>query len=153
MSVKISEELKNILSEESTIKVLSTLTPQGEVHSAVKQSLFADESGNLIYLEYFEKSQTNVDLVNSIWFDKDVSITAVTADRRSFFIKGKPYKTKLFGKEFEKYYAEAEAADPDNDLVAVYLIKPLEVYEQTFTVQRAEHKEKYPLYVHLDKFS
>ena len=153
MSVKISEELKNSLSDDSTIKVLATLTPQGEVHSAVKQSLFADENGNIVYLEFFEKSQTNVDLVNSIWFDNTVSITAITEDRRSFFIKGRPYKTKVSGKEFEKYYAEADAADPENDLVAVYFIEPLEVYEQTFSVQRREHKEKYPLYVHLDKFS
>ncbi len=153
MRIKVNEELKKILSDDSTIKLLATLTPEGEVHSAVKQSIFADEDGNLVYLEFFEKSQTNIDLVNSIWFDKTVSITAVTSDRKSWFIKGKPIRTRVFGKEYEKFYRQAEERDPDNDLVAVYYIKPLEIYEQTYPVQQAQHKAKFPLYVHLDKYA
>lgn len=153
MAIEISEELKNILSDGGTVKVLASLTPDGAVHSAVKESIFADDNGNIVYLEYFEKSQTNIDLVNSIWFDKEISITAVTSDKRAFFIKGKPVRTRVFGREFEKYYREAGANDPENDLVAVYYIEPTQIYEQTFAVQRAEHKAKYPLYVHLDKFA
>lgn len=153
MAVEITQELKDILSDDGTIKVLASLTPQGEVHSAVKQSIFADDNGNIVYLEFFEKSQTNIDLVNSIWFDKTVSITAVTPEKRSFYIKGRPYKTKVFDKVFEEFYRKADEADKENDLNAVYYIEPLEIYEQTFTVQRAAHKAKYPLYAHLDKYS
>ena len=153
MSVTISEELRQILSEDSTLKVLATLTPQGEVHSAVKQSVFADDEGNIVYLEFFEKSQTNIDMVNSIWFEKTVSITAVAKDGTGFFIKGKPVRTRIFGKEYEKFYIEAEKKNPENDLVAVYYIQPLEIYEQSFEVKQAEHKERHPLYVHLDKYA
>ena len=153
MAAEISEELKAILSDGSTIKVLASLKPDGNVHSAVKESIFADDNGGIVYLEYFEKSQTNINLVNSIWFDREISITAVTSDKRSFFIKGRPYRTRVFGKEYEKFYREAEANDSENDLAAVYYIEPTEIYEQTFSVQRSEHKAKYPLYVHLDKFA
>ncbi|MBQ8296945.1 MAG: hypothetical protein IJX77_04100 [Ruminococcus sp.] len=153
MSVKINGTLRNILSDKSTIKLLATLTPEGEVHSAVKQSIFADEDGNIVYLEFFEKSQTNIDLVNSIWFDKTVSITAVTPERKSWYIKGKPVRTRVFGKEYEAFYRQAEENNPNNDLVAVYYIEPLEIYEQTYDVQQAKHKEKFPLYAHLDKYA
>ncbi len=153
MSIKISAELQKVLADEKTIKVLSTLPPEGEVHAAVKQSLFVDETGNLVYLEFFEKSQTNIDLVNSIWFDKNVSIMAVTADQKSWFILGKPVRTRVFGKEYEYFYRKAEASNPNNDLVAVYYIQPLEYYEQTYSVQQAQHKQKFPLYVHLDKYA
>ena len=153
MAVEISQDLVEVLRNDSTLKVIATLSPQGEVHSAVKQSLTVDENGQIIYLEFFEKSQTNINLVNSIWFDKKISITAVTADRRSFLIKGKPVRTRVFGKEFEKYYKQSEEGNRDNDLVAVYYIEPEEIYEQTYQVQQKIHKEKYPLYVHLDKYA
>ncbi len=153
MGVKINAELQKILSDEGTIKLLSTLTPEGEVHATVKQSIFADADGNIVYLEFFEKSQTNINMVNSIWFDKNISITAVTADKKSWFIKGKPIRTRVFGKEYEAFYRKAEERNPDNDLVAVYYIQPLEIYEQTYQVQQAQHKEKFPLYVHLDKYA
>ena len=153
MAVEISQKLAEVLRNDSTLKVIATLSPQGEVHSAVKQSLTVDENGQIIYLEFFEKSQTNINLVNSIWFDKKISITAVTADRRSFLIKGKPVRTRVFEKEFEKYYKQSEEGNRDNDLVAVYYIEPEEIYEQTYQVQQKIHKEKYPLYVHLDKYA
>ena len=38
-------------------------------------------------------------------------------------------------------------------IVAVYYIQPLEYYEQTYSVQQAQHKQKFPLYVHLDKYA
>lgn len=153
MAAEIKQRLKEILSYASTVKVIATISHDGEVHSAVKQSLFADENGNIVYLEFFEKSQTNINLVNSIWFDKNVSITAVTPDGESWFIKGKTVRTRVSGKEYEKYYKLAEEGDKENDLVAVYYIEPLEIYEQTFKVQREEHKKKYPLYAHLDKYA
>ncbi len=153
MSLEISKELKDIISKEDTIKVIASISPQGEVHSAVKQSVTVDENGQLIYLEFFEKSQTNINMVNSIWFDKNISVTIISADNRSFVIKGKTIRSRVFGKEFEKYYRIYEEREKDNDLVAVYYIEPLEIYEQTFAVQKAQHKEKYPLYVHLDKYA
>lgn len=153
VSVQISNELKEIILDEKTIKIIASLSPEGEVHSAVKQSLSFDEQGQLIYLEFFEKSQTNINMVNSIWFDKNISITAVTKDGRSFLIKGKPVRTRVFGHEYEKYYKLAEEKSEDNDLVAIYYIQPQEVYEQSFSVQKIQHREKYPLYVHLDKYA
>lgn len=38
-------------------------------------------------------------------------------------------------------------------IVAVYYIQPLEYYEQIYSVQQAQHKQKFPLYVHLDKYA
>lgn len=153
MANRIDDSLKQIINDKESIKVISTLTPNGEVHSAVKQSLHIDDQDRLIYLEFFEKSQTNINLVHSIWYDKTLSITVVTHESRSFIIKGKPVCTRVFGKEYEKYYVQAEKENPENDLVAVYYIEPEEVYEQTFEVSSKLHKEKYPLYVHLDKYA
>ena len=153
MALEIGKELKDIILNETSLKIIATISPEGEVHSAVKQSLTVDEEGRLIYLEFFEKSQTNVNMVYSIWNDKKISITIVGSDKRSFVIKGKPVRTRVFGKEYEKYYRLAEERNKDNDLVAVYYIEPEEVYEQTYKYQQSQHKEKYPLYVHLDKYA
>jgi hypothetical protein len=153
MSVELILDLKNIISDENSLKVIATLSPEGVVHAAVKQSVSVDENGQLIYLEFFEKSQTNINMVNSIWYDKDIAITVVSPDKRSFVIKGKPVRTRVFGKEYEKYYVLAEQQNKENDLVAVYYIEPYEIYEQTFAVQQKLHREKYPLYAHLDKYA
>jgi hypothetical protein len=153
MSAVINDELKQIIADSDTVKTLASLGKDGSVHIAVKESLFVDENGQVVYLEFFEKSQTNKNLVYAIWFEKSVAINILSKDKRSFIIKGKPYKSLVHGSEYERYYREADAADSENDLVAVYYIDPTEVYEQTFAVRRAEEKAKHPLYVHLDKLA
>ena len=77
MSITISEELRQILSEDSTLKVLATLTPQGEVHSAVKQSVFADDEGNIVKeIDYQKKCLDNkcIVLSDGTMYDSDGNI-------------------------------------------------------------------------------
>lgn len=151
MSAEISDELKQIILDRNTVKTIASISNEGVVHVAVKESLFADDKGNIVYLEFFEKSQTNKNLVYSIWFDKTVAINVLAKDKRSFIIKGRPYKSLVHGNEYEKYYRAADEADPENDLTAVYYIEPTEIYEQTFALRRFEERERHPLYAHLDK--
>lgn len=153
MSVEISEELKRIIYDRDTVKTLSSVNAEGIPHIAVKESLFVNDEGKIVYFEFFEKSQTNKNLIYSLWYDKKVAINILSKDKRSFLIKGVPYKSLVHGREFEKYYTIADKADPENDLTAIYYIEPTEVYEQTFDVRRSEEKLKHPLYVHLDKLA
>lgn len=56
----------------------------------MKDSLKVLDDGTLAFYELLETSQTQKNLVYSIWFNKYVSVTVVTKDGRSYQLKGIP---------------------------------------------------------------
>lgn len=152
MAVEISQEIRELFNDKSNIKVLATSDEHGVPHVTVKESLFISDDGQIVYLEMLEKSVTNRNMTHSLWFERPVAVNVVSKNR-SFQIKGVPVKTLIAGREYEKYYIEAEKINPENDLTAVYFIEPTEVREETYEVRFAEEKKKHPLYVHLDKLA
>ncbi|MFU0826063.1 MAG: hypothetical protein ACFWTJ_00695 [Lachnoclostridium sp.] len=151
MAVSISEELKKILDHKNTLKLIASIDTNGVPHVTVKTSLNVTKNGELYYLEFFENSKTNKNLIGSLWFNKVVAINIVSEDRRSFLIKGRVKRTAIAGREFEKFYKDAQAQDEKNDLSAIYYIDPEEIREETFEVRREEEAKKNPLYIHLDR--
>lgn len=150
MAAKITEEVKKILNSENSIKVLATVDKEGIPHVAFKNSIHVNEDGYIEYLELIESSRTNKNMVYSIWFGKTVIIN-VLEGKRSFLIRGIPYRSIIAGREFEKAYCRVQEKKGKIDLGAVWLIEPIEIIEETFEKRRVEEEEAHPILKHLDR--
>lgn len=150
MAVQLDENIKELLEDEETVKVLATTDEKGVPHAVIKQTLHLGEDGNLVYLELLESSQTNKNLVFSIWFDRKVAVALKGKSGASYQIVGSPSKGVITGAEFQKYYVDIRKKLGDVDLATVWIIEPEEVTNQTFSVRKAEEEARHPLFRHLD---
>lgn len=82
MAITINNEIRELLRDKQTLKVLASVDKTGKPHVAFKGSIDVDEDGNLYYLEVLESSQTNKNLTNSIWFDKYVAINILVPTKK-----------------------------------------------------------------------
>ena len=155
MPAVINDTVKKLFAHQDTIKSLATVDREGEpnVEFIYDDSIQLNEKGQIVYLEKIETSQTNKNLVYSIWFKHYVTINVIANDRTNYRIKGIPVKAIISGNEFERYYLKAIAEDPNVDLSTVWLIEPEEFSEDTFEIRRAREYEAHPLLLHLDRFS
>ncbi len=151
MSLKLEEDVVNLLQNIDTIKVLATTNEQGEPHAVVKQSLHLDENGNIVFLELIESSKTNKNLTRSIWFHRKVAVTLVGKGGQSYQIKGTPIKCIVAGKVFEEQYSKIREKLDDADLAAIWIIKPEEVINETYSIRKADEETKHPYFKHLDR--
>lgn len=153
MPVAISPEIAALLADPATVKILATVDGEGYPHAVEKQSLRLAEDGTLHYLELLESSNTNRNLVRSLWFDAKVAIALKGADGSTVQIKGRPIKTHIVGALFQRAYAELREADPDGDLAAIWVIEPLEVIDQSIATRRAREDALHPTFIHLDRLA
>lgn len=153
MAIKLTAEIINLFKKDDTTKVLATIDAKGFPHVVVKQSLQLDENGTVLYLELLESSQTNKNLVRSIWYDGKVSIILKGKAGESWQIKGKPVKAHITGALFQKHYLVVRNLLGDVDLAAVWEIEPEEVIDQSFKSRRVEEEQKHPLFTHLDRLA
>lgn len=154
MTVKLSQEIKEIFLDKESIKVLGTVDEFGVPHVVFKDSIDINAKGEIVYLELIETSITNRNLVSSIWFDRKVSINVVDKNKKSYQIKGIPTEAIISGAIFEKYYEEVQRKlGDDYDLSTVWIIEPEIVVEQTLSVRIKIEEEKHPLLKHLDRLA
>ena len=153
MDKKIPEQLAVILQSTGTVKLLITTDEQGVPHAVVKSSLQLDDANNLVYFEFLESSQTNKNMVRSIWFDRTVSVTVVGENSESYQIKGRPIKAIVSGQVFRKYYQQVQQGNSENDLAAVWLIEPQQIIEQSLPVRQRQETENRPYFKHLDRLA
>lgn len=151
MAIKLSEEIKELFQDKNALKVLATTDEKGDPHVAFKNSFHINEEGQLIYLEIIETSETNRNLVSSIWFNRKVAVNILCANKKSYQIKGKPIKAIISGAIFEKYYKEVRSKFEDSDLSTVWIIEPEEIREETFKVRREKEEKEHLLLIHLDR--
>ena len=148
MAIEIPEEVRDIINNPESIKVLTTISRDGVPHAVFKGSLKAREGNVLEYLEFIESSQTNKNMVYSIWFNKTVAIAVLFGDK-SFQLKGKVQRAIIAGAEFESRYKEIQK-ERNIDLSTVYLIDVEEIREESFEKRRTEELEQHPILQHLD---
>ena len=153
MPILINKEVKELLSDKETLKVLATTDASGVPHAVIKQSLFLNENGQLAYLELIESSKTNKNLVASIWFNQKVSIVLKGKDGQSYEIIGTPVRALVTGPVFQKHYVEVRQKLGDVDLAAVWIINPESVRNQSFVVRRDEEDIRHPTFKHLDRIA
>lgn len=153
MAVEISNEIREAIADENSIKVIATIDRHGVPHVVAKGSISVNEDGQIKYFELLESSQTNKNVTYALWFDKIVAINIITKEKKSYQIKGIPRRSLVAGREYEEAYVAAQKRNKDNDLAAVYFIEPVEVIEESYPVRLKEENEKHPLYLHLDRIA
>lgn len=151
MSQVISEELRNIINDPESLKVIASVNVDGEIHVVYKQPLHVNNDGLLEFNEIIESSQNNKNMVNSIWYDKEIAINVLTKDRRSFEIKGVAHKAYIAGAYFEEVYRKVTEEIGCYDLSTVWTIEVKSVEEKTFAKRAKEEEELHPTYRHLDR--
>jgi len=152
--LKLPKEVVDLINNPESIKIVATVNEEGNPHSAVKDFFTLLEDGNLAFAEEFEGSETNVNLVRAIWFDKNVELTIKGKDGATYQIKGKPYKYIYTGELFKRFYLLARKKwGPDSELAGVWIITPEEVKNETYEVRKKEEDEKHPFFRHLDRTS
>ncbi len=147
----ITEEVKALINDEKTVKVLATVSKKGEVNSSVVDHIETDEEGNIVIYELLESSANSKNLVYSLWFEKKVSLTLSAGGGIRYQIKGIPVRDTVTGPAYEKKYREFSDINPENDLAGIWVIKPVEVREETYALRLKEEREKYPVIGHMDK--
>lgn len=152
--VKLSQETVSIIRNSEAIKILTTVDEEGNPHADFREDLMVLDDGNLAFGEPFEGSQTNVNLVRSLWFDKNVELTVRDGNGTTFQIVGKPYRYTHTGPLFKKFYlAEREKRGADSELAGVWIIIPEEVRNETYEVRKKEEDDKHPFFRHFDRAS
>ena len=152
MAIKLNKEVIALFSSDDSTKVLATVNEHGNPHVAAKPFIRVDDKGNLLYLELVESSLTQKNLVRSIWFNQQVSVSVSDRNGRSWQIKGKPVKTLITGPIFLHHYSDVRRRLGDVDLSAVWVIEPEEVINENISVRQAEEELAHPLFRHLDRF-
>ncbi len=151
MGTLINERLRALLNDPESIKVLATTDPDGTPHVVFKGSIREGENGFIKYWELIETSRSQRNMVNSIWFGKKVAIN-VRRGSESYEIIGEPYRAIISGREFEKEYKLARERG-DLDLSTVWLIRPLEVRNETFESRYETEDASHPILRHLDRLT
>jgi hypothetical protein len=135
---RLPEELIELLKDPSTTKVVGTTDADGTPHLVFKGSLTTLDGESIVFAEGFEGTQSNKNLVRSIWFDGKVSIN-VTKGLSSFQIKGRPYKYLITGSIFRTLLDRArEKRGPDADIAGVWVIEPGEIRNESPGIRASE---------------
>lgn len=153
MSIKLSNEIIEIINNPKTKKVIATISKEGIPHVTYKGSLKVNEDGNLEFLELIESSITNRNMVNSIWYNKKVAINVLGEEGQNYSIIGSVQKCIISGKEFQKRYEEVISKSPEADLSSIWIITPEKIRDENIKVRLEEAKKENPLQLHLDKIA
>jgi hypothetical protein len=145
-------DIKQIINNPNTVKIVGTVGTDGVPHTAVKQSLHLNNDGRIEYVELFESSKSYRNVTGSIWYNKKVSISILSENKESYEIVGEIERILIAGKEYEKVYTKV-LEEKGYDIAAVVLIVP-ETIENNSPKGKFEEQEKTRLfYKHLDRFS
>lgn len=152
--VKLPEEVSDLVNDSTSVKIIATTDEGGTPHVSFVDSLSLLDDGNLAFAEAFEGSQTNINLVRSLWFDKDVGLAVKGKNGVTFQIIGRLYKYSYTGPLFKRFYESARQKwGSDSDVAGVWIIRPQEVKNEILAVKKKEEDEKHPFFRHFDRES
>lgn len=147
----LNEKIKDLISDPDTIKIVASVGKAGTVSASVKQSLSLHDE-KLIFREFIETSESNKNMIYSLWFEKPISILLLGKDMTSYEIKGIPVEAVIEGPLFQQAYEVVqERFDGKYDLSGLWIIDPVEVRDKNPDTRFEEQYEKYPIVTHLDR--
>ena len=149
---EINEELRRLIEDRESIKVVSSINREGIINSAPKGSLEISGKDELTYVEILESSKSYRNIVYSIWFDKKISILIVGKDRESYQIQGSVKKILTCGTEYEEYYRKYQGAR-GFDIAAVVKIKIEDINDLNLVKGIEKQKKEHPFFSHYDSIS
>ncbi len=153
MAIPLERDVINLINSPTTLKALGTVTKDGVPHLVIKDSFWVNDEGQLLYLEFLESSQTNQNMIASLWFDRQVSVLLLGADRTSYQIKGRPIKVLVAGPVFREQYERIRRQPGDRDLAGVWIIEPEAIIDQALAVRRKTEENSHPYFMHLDRIA
>ncbi|MFL0195257.1 hypothetical protein ACJDU8_06705 [Clostridium sp. WILCCON 0269] len=143
-------DIKNIINNSETTKILATVGINGIPHTSVKQTIHINEEGNIEYVELFESSQSYRNITGSIWYDKKVSIAICGKNKESYTIIGRPVKILITGRYFEEIYSDI-LEKLGFDMAAVVIIEPESIENQSPRDKFEKQEKDKPFFKHLDR--
>lgn len=146
------EEIKSIVNDPNSIKVVGTVDIKGNPHTAVKQSLHINEDGNIEYIELLESSESYKNITGSIWFDKKVSVLVYGDNRVSYEITGRVDRILVAGEDYQAAYTKL-LDEKGYDIAAVIIIIPEKVDNKSPKDKFEEQEKERLFYKHLDRLS
>ena len=88
---KLPDDLLSLLNDIESAKVVGTIDDDGIPHLVVKGSLTTLDNETIVFVEGFEGSLTNENLISSVRLNKKVAIN-ITKGLISYQVKGFPHK-------------------------------------------------------------
>jgi hypothetical protein len=153
MGLRINGKIAGLFNDPAAVKAIATTDKDGAVHVVYKGSFSINPEGNIQFYELNETSLNNKNLIYSLWFKRQIAINILSPDHTSYQIKGIPVRAIISGKEFENAYVSIQARlGADADISTIWVIKPTEIREETYSVRQKIERTKYPLIGHLDRF-
>jgi len=140
-----------LLDDEKNIKILVTTDDEGVPHPVVKESLRSD-GDSIIYTEYLESSRANRYLTRDLWFNKKVRILILTPEKKSYAVTALPIRAIISGKIFQAYYEEVQRKT-GFDLSTVWVLKPLQIIDETLQQRITGESESRSYFLHLDRIA
>lgn len=151
MAIALSDELKAIIGDFSTVAVISAVGKNGNPYSQVPHKISVREDGRIAVHQLLEKSQLQKNLVYSLWFSKKVSLVIGAKDGRKFHLYLTPYQALVAGREFTKEYESVLAEfGEDADLSTVWLFDVDSYASATYKDEHAQEKAEHPYLYHMD---
>lgn len=144
----LTQKLLELINDRSAAKVIATLDEHGSPYAVGSPFMQLGGKGELVHLELLEKSETNRNLLRSLWYERKIAITV-----GSYVIRGVPVKAHISGPLFRHYYEQVRSVLDDADLSTVWLIEPQEVIDETYATRKQEEEELFPFSVHLDRLT
>lgn len=87
-------------------------------------------------------------LVYSIWFEKEVSLSLLGKNGEIYRVSAKPYQALIAGHRFEEAYINAqEEFGEETDLSTVWLLDVTAVEDDTYEAAR---EKEHPYLMHMD---
>ena len=145
--------IEELLKRDGTIASIATLDEQGAPHAVPSHFLSLDPQGRLVHLELLETSTSHRNLLRSIWFNKQVSVTLTNRDGQVLVVTGAPHKAHVSGPLFSDYYSLVRSRLGDADLAAVWLIEPQQVRDETYAARKTQEEALHPFHRHLDRLA
>lgn len=152
MTAILTPDIIALLDDETTIKILATVSADGAPHATEQPSLH-HSGGAIHYLELLETSETNRNLVHNIWFGGAVAIALIGSNGCRFQIKGRPVKLHITGTLFLSHYERLRETHPDTGLAGVWVIEADEIIDEDFALKKTREEALHPDFVHLDRIA
>lgn len=149
---KIKEELKRIMEDQGSLKIVSSQNRDGVIHSVPKGSLEISGEDELTYVEVLESSASYRNIVYSIWFDKKVSVLVVGEQKEAYLIHGHVRKILTSGREYEGYYRNLQETR-GFDIAAVVRIAVEDVKDLNLAKAIEKQKAEHPFFQHYDSIA
>jgi hypothetical protein len=153
MAFAVPQDVAQLIRQEDSLKFISTLGPDKVPYIAASPHLYLNDDNRIVHLELLETSRTNRNLLQSIWFDQNVAVLVEHPSGRSCVITARGVKSIISGPVFQTHYTGIREKLGDVGLVAVWILEPSEIFEETFFIRQEREESRRLSYIHLDRLA